>query len=83
MHLGGVEEVRSDNSNTQNRHEYGPSSEITMQVVGNALKKMGRAKAVKPNNIPIEVWKYLGEDKIQWLTGLFNVILRTYKMPEA
>ena len=46
-----------------------PYSEITMEEVGNALKKMGRAKTVRPNTI--EVWKCLYE--IRWLIGLFNV----------
>ena len=43
---------------------------------------MGRTKAVGPNNIPIEVWRGLGEEGIRWLTNLFNIILRTHKTPE-
>ena len=29
-----------------------------------------------------EVWKCLGEEGLEWLTELFNVIFRTAKMPE-
>ena len=43
---------------------------------------MGGLKAVGSNNIPIEVWKGLGEEEIHQLTNLFNVILRSSKMPE-
>ncbi|XP_057540588.1 uncharacterized protein LOC130818434 [Amaranthus tricolor] len=43
---------------------------------------MGRTKVVGPDNISIEVWKGLGEEGIRWLTNLFNIILRTHKMPK-
>ncbi|KAL0906290.1 hypothetical protein M5K25_024773 [Dendrobium thyrsiflorum] len=39
-------------------------------------------KAVGPDDIPIEVWKCLGEDGISWLTKLFNIILKTKKMTD-
>ncbi|QHN83560.1 LINE-1 retrotransposable element ORF2 protein [Arachis hypogaea] len=42
--------------------------------------KIGRA--VGPDNVPIEVWKSLGEKGINWLTKLFNEILRSKKMPD-
>ena len=37
-----------------------------------------------PNNIHIEVWKWkcLGGKGINWLTKLFNEILRSKKMPD-
>ena len=47
-----------------------------------ALKRMDKGKAVGPDNIPIEVWKSLGRKCISWLTKLFNVILRSKKMPD-
>ena len=57
-------------------------NDIITGEVGQALKKMRRTKAVGPDNIPIEVWRGLGEEGIRWLTNLFNIILRTHKMPE-
>ena len=48
-------------------------SDITTEEVEEALKKMGRIKAVGPDNIPIEVWRGLGEEDIRWLTNLFNI----------
>ena len=35
---------------------------------------MKTRKAVGPDEIPIEVWKCLGEFGIKWLTKLFNKI---------
>jgi len=43
---------------------------------------MSTGKAVGPDNIPIEVWKSLGDRGIVWLTNLFNEITRTKKMPD-
>ncbi|KAL0906721.1 hypothetical protein M5K25_025237 [Dendrobium thyrsiflorum] len=55
---------------------------ISKIEVREALKKMKCGKAVGPDDIPIEVWKCLGEDGISWLTKLFNIILKTKKMPD-
>ena len=78
----GPEEVRGHAPNIQSQHEYGSNRGITTNEVSKALKEMGRAKAVDLDNITIEVWKCLGEEGIQWLTSLFNVIWRTHIMPE-
>ena len=43
---------------------------------------MKTSKACGPDEIPIEVWKCLGDVGIRWLTQLFNKILTTKKMPE-
>jgi hypothetical protein len=50
--------------------------------IGEALKRMKRGKAMGPDGIPIEVWRYLGARAIVWLTKLFNLIFRSNKMPE-
>ncbi|XP_076910640.1 uncharacterized protein LOC143568357 [Bidens hawaiensis] len=47
---------------------------ITQGEVRTALRKMGRAKAVGIYNVPIEVWKCLGDEGVQWLITLFNLI---------
>ena len=39
--------------------------------VKNALR-MKKGKAVGPNELPIEVWKCMGEMEIKFLTRLFN-----------
>ncbi|KAK9126210.1 hypothetical protein Scep_015056 [Stephania cephalantha] len=38
-------------------------------------------KACGPDEIPIEVWKCLGEIGLTWLTKLFNKILKSKRMP--
>ena len=43
---------------------------------------MEKGKAIATNNIPIEVWKYVGDQKIMWLTKLFNQNLWSKKIPK-
>ncbi|KAL5157229.1 Secretory carrier-associated membrane protein 3 [Glycine soja] len=52
------------------------------QEVKEALKRMSNGKAVGPDNIPIEVWKTFGDRGLEWLTKLFNEIMRSKRMPE-
>ncbi|KAK3562935.1 hypothetical protein QTP86_011609 [Hemibagrus guttatus] len=47
-----------------------------------ALKRMKSGKAVGPDDIPVEVWKCLGEAAVEFLTSLFNRVLESEKMPE-
>jgi len=54
---------------------------ITKDEIKEALKKMANGKAEGPGQISVEVWKCLGEVGLEWLSELFNVILRTAKMP--
>ena len=54
---------------------------MTKEEIRKALKKMANGKAVGPDQIPVEVWKFMGEVGLEWLTELFNVIFRTTKMP--
>ena len=77
----GTKEGRGQTPNAQSQHEYGSNRDITTKEVSNALKEMGRAKVVSPDNIPIEVWRCLGEEGIQWLTNLFNVNWSTRRCP--
>ena len=44
------------------------------------MMKVG--KTLGPNNISFEVWRYLGDVAIMWLTKLFNSIFRSNKMPD-
>ena len=45
------------------------------------MRKMKNNKAVKPDNIPIEAWKYLGREGIEWRTKLYGKMWETGKMP--
>ncbi|XP_016106680.1 uncharacterized protein [Sinocyclocheilus grahami] len=55
---------------------------ITKGEVRRALKRMKRGKAVGPDDIPVEVWKCLGEMAVEFLTRLFNEVLESERMPE-
>ena len=76
------QEVTEDFGAAQGQRNYCFCRKITKEEVKRALRKMGRAKAVGPDQIPIEVWKCLGEEGARWLTDLFNVIFKTARMPE-
>ncbi|KAK3547834.1 hypothetical protein QTP86_031973, partial [Hemibagrus guttatus] len=55
---------------------------IRKDEVRKALKRMKSGKAVGPDNIPVEVWKCLGEAAVEFLASLFNWVLESEKMPE-
>ena len=48
----------------------------------NELRWMKQGKAVGPDELPIEVWKCMGEMGIKFLTRLFNRLLVDERMPE-
>ncbi|KAK3570621.1 hypothetical protein QTP86_023816, partial [Hemibagrus guttatus] len=50
--------------------------------VRKALKRMKSGKAVGPDDIPVEVWKCLGEAAVEFFTSLFNRVLESERMPE-
>ncbi|KAK3573652.1 hypothetical protein QTP86_029951 [Hemibagrus guttatus] len=55
---------------------------IRKDDVRKALKRMKSEKAVGPDDIPVEVWKCLGEAAVEFLTSLFNRVLESERMPE-
>ncbi|XP_035841303.1 uncharacterized protein LOC118488193 [Helianthus annuus] len=70
----------SENTTTQRQKQNTCYYRGIMQgEVKTTLRKMGRAKAVGPDNIPIEAWKCLGEEEIHWLTSLLNLIFKSGK----
>jgi len=73
--------VREDPSGGEESSEQSADDHITKEEIREALQKMSNGKAVGTDQIPVEVWKFLGEVGLEWLTELFNVIFRTAKMP--
>ena len=55
---------------------------ISKDEIEEALGKFRNGETESPDQIPVEVRKCLGDEGLQWLTELFNVIFRTAKMPE-
>jgi hypothetical protein len=54
---------------------------IQRYEVQEALKRMRLKKAVGPDGIPIEAWKFLRKIGVAWSTSLFNNIFRVNKIP--
>ena len=48
---------------------------VSREEVKNALRRMKKGKAVGPDELPVEVWKCMGEMGIKFLTRLFNRLL--------
>ena len=48
----------------------------------NSLRRMKKGKAVGPDELPVEVWKCMGDMGIKFLTRLFNRLLVGERMPE-
>ncbi|KAK3550918.1 hypothetical protein QTP70_008728 [Hemibagrus guttatus] len=55
---------------------------IRKDEVRKALKRMKSGKAVGPDDIPVEVWKCLGEAAVEFLASLSNRVLESERMPE-
>ncbi|KAK3558371.1 hypothetical protein QTP86_017592, partial [Hemibagrus guttatus] len=55
---------------------------IRKDEVRKALKRMKSGKAVGPDDIPVEVWKCVGEAAVEFLASLFNRVLESERMPE-
>ena len=55
---------------------------VIREEVKNATRKMKKGKAAGPDELPIEVWKCMGEMGIKFLTRLFNGLLMGERMPE-
>jgi len=64
------------------QQNFRPRHLITKEEVEETLRKMMVGKAVGPDNIPVEIWKSLGEEGVEWLTDFFNVILKTATMSQ-
>ena len=55
---------------------------VSREEIKNAVRKMKKGKAVGPDELPVEVWKCMGEMGIKFLTRLFNRLLMGERMPE-
>ena len=55
---------------------------VTREEVKNALRRIKKGKASGPDELPVEVWKCMGEMGIKFLTRLFNRLLMGERMPE-
>ena len=54
---------------------------VSGEEAKNAVRRMKKGKAVGPDELPVEVWKCMGEMGIQLLTRLFSRLLVGEQMP--
>ncbi len=55
--------------------ECGPITNITLEEVGTQLQEMKTGNAYGPDQIPIEVWKLLGDEGVDYLLHTMNAVL--------
>ena len=46
---------------------------ISKEEMRGNMKRMKNGESVGPDDIPVEVWKYLGEIALDFLTKLYNI----------
>ncbi|KAF3621096.1 hypothetical protein FXO38_31983 [Capsicum annuum] len=54
-----------------------------VEEVSEAILRMRRGRAMGPDKIPVDFWKFIGGAGVRWLTELFNDIFKTAKILEA
>ena len=55
---------------------------VSKEEVMENIQRMKNGKAVGPDDIPVEVWKCLGESALKFLTKLYNRTMESERMPE-
>ena len=55
---------------------------ISKEEVRENMNRMKNGKAVGPDDIPVEVWKCLGEIALEFLMKLYNRMMESGRMPE-
>ena len=55
---------------------------VSREELKNALGRVKQVKAVGLEELPVEVWKCMGETGIEFLTRLLNKLLVGERMPE-
>ncbi|KAK3575645.1 hypothetical protein QTP86_031602, partial [Hemibagrus guttatus] len=75
------EELMNEENQREKRVEQ-KVDKIRKDEVRKALKRMKSGEAVGPDDIPVKVWKCLGEAAVEFFTSLFNRVLESERMPE-
>jgi hypothetical protein len=73
--------ILGDLASSETYLNRGSYRRIQRKEVEEALKAMKPGKSVGPDDIPMDVWRILGEHGVTWLTKLFNIIWKSKKMP--
>ncbi|KAG5632588.1 hypothetical protein H5410_004305 [Solanum commersonii] len=79
---GDGDVVLGDLAYSERLRDFGYCRCFRIEEVLRAISRMSRGRATGPDEIPVEFWKSTNKAGIEWLTGLFNVIFKTTKMPD-
>ncbi|KAL3351497.1 hypothetical protein AABB24_019876 [Solanum stoloniferum] len=79
---GEADIVLGELAHSERLRDFGYCRCVRSEEVLRAISRMSRGRATGPDEIPVEFWKYMDKAGIEWLTGLFNVIFKTAKMPD-
>lgn len=63
--------------------DFGYCRRFKVEEVSGAIRTMRRGRAMGPDEIPVDFWKFSGESGLRWVTNLFNIIFKAAKVPEA
>ena len=69
-----MKEKNDRDSRTEETKVVDEEVNCVTREVKNALRRMKKGKAVGPDELPVEVWKCMGEMGIKFLTLLFNIL---------
>ncbi|XP_016452477.1 uncharacterized protein LOC107777029 [Nicotiana tabacum] len=72
--------VLGDLEHSEICRDFGYCRRIRVEEVESSLSKMHRGRATELDEIPVEFWKNVGRADLEWLTRLFNIIIRTKRM---
>nr|XP_016481350.1 PREDICTED: uncharacterized protein LOC107802379 [Nicotiana tabacum] len=67
---------------SESHHDFTYYRRIKVEEVVKAMGKMSRGKPTGPDEIPVEFLRYVGRARFEWMTGLFNAIFKTKRMPD-
>ncbi|XP_049369420.1 uncharacterized protein LOC125834308 [Solanum verrucosum] len=79
---GDGDMVLGDLAHSERLRDFGYCRCFRIEEVIRAISRMSRGRATGPDEISVEFWKSTNKAGIEWLTGLFNVIFKTAKMPD-
>ncbi|MCF7184019.1 hypothetical protein L3H42_11010 [Corynebacterium sp. MC-13] len=69
-------------AHSENHRDFGYCRRFGVEEVRRAISRMKRGRAIGSDEISVDFWKNMVKDGIEWLTRLFNAIMKTAKMPD-
>ena len=73
--------VLGELAHSESLRDFGYCRCFRVEEVRCAISRMSRGRATGPDEISVDFWKITDKTSVEWLTGLFNVIFKTSKMP--